>query len=242
MLELERELRFITNVIKLTYEEKEHECEEIIAFFHRLCLMGDIAEDIYITERVQLPYYVCTLTIRNFLELQANLFQGAYQSAGRTLRWLYEANLTGATACINPSLLDGNFKESTSIKLDEFENWLDRYDKQEVRLMRKQIFDSFGLPSDDLNNLYSDLCKYIHVSKVSFDKRLDWPKLQYIQEKFDEVFELMKKTLDLVFWMESRMLLCYDRETSKALKGFLEDSDFLNQYIPLTVSLISSLP
>jgi len=242
MSELERELRFITGVIKLTFAEKTTECQELVAFFYRLCLMGDIAQDIYITEGVGLPYYVCTLTIRNFLELQANLFQGAYHSAGSSLRWLYETNLAGAAACINPSLLDEQYKGSTSMSLSEFENWLDRCDKQEVKLMRRKILDSFGLPSDDLNRLYSDLCKYIHVSKVSFDKRLDWPKLLYIQEKFDEIFGLTKKTLDLVFWTESEMLLCYDGETSKALKGSLKDLAFLNRYVPMTVSLISSLP
>ena len=241
MSELERELRFMTNVVKLTYKEKQNECQAIIDFFHRFCLMSDIAEDIYRVEEVGLPHYVCILTLRIFLELQANLFQGAYHSAGRSLRWLYETNVAGATACINPSLLDERYSNSTSLDLDEFEDWLDRYDKQDVRLKRKQIFVSFGLPADELSKLYSDLCKYVHVSKASFDKGLDWPKLQYISEKFDKIFEFTKKTLDLVLWMESKMLLCYDRGTSKALKGVLEDLAYLNQYVPLTVSLISSL-
>jgi len=61
------------------------------------------------------------------------------------------------------------------------------------------------------------------------------------QKNSDEIFELLKKTLDLVFWMESKMLLYYNVETSKALKWFLKDSGSLNRYVPLIVSLISSL-
>ena len=240
MSELETELKYMINVTGLTFEEKKDACEEIIDFLNRLFVMGDIAQDIYMTEKVGLPYYVCSLTVRSFLELQANLFQGAYHSAGRTLRWLYESNVAGATACISPSLLDERHKESTSMNLKEFENWLDQYDKREQKLKRTKIFNFFGLPSADLSKLYSDLCKYVHVSKVSFDKELDWPKLQYIEGKFDEILNLTKKTLDLVFWMESKMLLHFDGETSKALKHFLEDSESLNEYIPFTISLISS--
>ena len=51
------------------------------------------------------------------------------------------------------------------------ENWLDRYDNQEVQLRRTKILDSLGLPLNDSNELYVDLCKYIHISKFSFDKK-----------------------------------------------------------------------
>ena len=242
MSEHARELSQITGVIKLTFRERHDECQDIINLFWRLCDKGDIAEDIYRAENAGLPYYVCTITIRAFLEMQANIFQGAYHSAGRSLRWLYENNVAGATACVNPSLLDDQYAGSTSLSLDEFETWLDRYDKNDVKLKRRDIFDYFGLPSADLNNLYYDLCKYVYVSRVSFDKEHDWPKLQYVQEKFDETFELLKKTMDLIFCMQSKMLLCYNGSTAGALKHFLNDRDSLNRYIPLTVSLISSLP
>jgi hypothetical protein len=242
MSELEKELEFVTNVIKLTNREKCKERQIMIGFFQRLCTMGDIALDIYQTEGARLPYFVCTLTIRICLELQTNLFQGAYHSAARSLRWLYETNLAGATACIKPSLLDEEFSDSAGLTPERFENWLDRYDnKQDAKLLRKKIFSSFGLPAEELDRLYLDLCKYVHISKASFDKELDWPKLQYIPEKFDQTFELTMKTLDLVLWMQSKMLLCHNSRTKEALKWFLKDKDSLNQHTPLTIGLISSL-
>ena len=203
--------------------------------------MGDIAEDIFRAEQATLPYYVCHLTLRIFLELQASLFQGSYHSAARSLRWLYEANLAGATACINPFLIDERYKGQKELSLEKFEKWLDLYDRQEIRLLRKRILEAFGLPTKDLDDHYSVLCKYMHISKLSFDKKLDFPKLQYIPEEFDKMFELTIKTLDLVLWMQSKMLLCYNDETAGALKGFLKDWESINEYIPLTVSLLSGL-
>lgn len=69
------------------------------------------------------------------------MYGGAYHSAGRSLRWLYEANLAGATACFNPSLLDNQYK-GKKIDLDEFEKWLTLYDKRERMLYRKQISEA----------------------------------------------------------------------------------------------------
>jgi len=204
--------------------------------------MTDIAEHILRAGQANLPYYVCILTLRMFLELQANLLQGAYHSAARSLRWFYEANIAGATACINPYLLNAEYKGKSELSTEEFEEWLDLYDRQEVRLMRKSILEAFRLPTEELDSLYSVLCKYIHVSKLSFDKKLDFPKLQYISEKFDEMFALTMKTMDLVLWMQSSMLLCYKNGTAEALKWFLKDWGSINEYIPMTKSLISNLP
>lgn len=206
--------------------------------------MADIANDIYRAEGVSVPYYVCQLTLRNFLEMQACLLEGAYHSAARSLRWLYEVNVIGATAIIEPSLLDNRYPSKSRLDLAKFEVLLERCDTGEVKIgrgKRKRIFDNFSLPSADLASLYSSLCKYIHLSKLSFDKKLDFPNLQYISEKFDDIFKLIVLTLDLVFWMQSKMCLCFNSGTAKALKYFLKDTDRLNVHIPMTVSLISSL-
>lgn len=239
-----REHRRISGIIRLTYQEKTIECESIFGFFQRFCTLADIAEDILRVEGARIPYYVCHLTLRNYLEMQACLLEGAYHSAARSLRWLFEMNVIGTTACVNPSLLDTQYSSEEPIDLEEFEQLLERCDTEEITIgrgKRKRIFDEFSLPSDDLSLLYSDLCKYVHLSKISFDKALTWPNLQYIPEKFDEVFHFALKTIDLVFWMESKMCLCFDEDTEQALKFFLKDHDGLNQYIPLAVSLISSL-
>ncbi len=206
--------------------------------------MADIAEDIFRVDGAKVPYYVSHLTLRNYLEMQACILEGAYHSVARSLRWLFEINLIGATACIKPILLDHGLSSTKGLILSEFEEFLERIDRDETRFgkgKRKTIFDQFKLPSKELMVLYTDLCKYVHLSKISFDKALTWPNLQFIPEKFDEIFLFVIKTLDLVFWMQSRMCLCFDRETAQALRGFLEDSDQLNEHLPLTVSLISSL-
>jgi len=205
--------------------------------------MTDIAFNIFEVEGARIPYYVCSLTLRNYLEMQACLLEGAYHSAARSLRWLFEINVVGTTACVDASLLDQQYS-SGPIDLEEFERLLAKVDEEKLTIgrgKRKKIFDQFSLPSDDLMLLYSKLCKYVHLSRISFDKTLDWPNLQYIPEKFDEIFQIALKTLDLIFWMESRMLICFDKGTAQALKYFLRDDDGLNQYLPMAVSLISSL-
>ena len=243
MNQFDREYDRIRGIIGLTYEQKRDDCDKIFDFFQRLCTMTDIAFSIFQSEGASIPYYVCSLTLRNYLEIQACLLEGAYPSAARSLRWLFEINVVGTTACVDASLLDTQ-NSSGPFDLEEFERLLEKVDEGKLKITRgkrKEIFDQFSLPSDDLALLYSDLCKYVHLSQVSFDKTFVWPNLQYIPEKFDEIFQITLKTLDLIFWIESRMLLCFDKGTAQALKYFLRHDHGLNQYLPLTVSLISSL-
>ena len=177
--------------------------------------------------------------------MQACILEGAYHSAARSLRWLFEINMIGATAIVKPILLDFHLSATQSLNLSEFENLLEQCDKEEISISkgkRKTIFDQFKLPSKDLMALYSDLCKYVHLSKISFDKTLDFPNLEYVPEKFDEIFPLAMQTIDFVFWMECKMCLCFKGGTAEALKFFLKDDDGLNHYIPLTMELISKLP
>lgn len=243
MTQFGREYDRIRGIIELTYGQKKDECGKIFDFFQRLCTMTDIAFEISQVEGVRVPYYVCALTLRNYFEIQACLLEGAYYSAARSLRWLFEINVVGTTACIDASLLDPQ-QSHGPIDLEEFEKLLEKVDEGKLRITgatHRKIFDQFSLPSDDLALLYSDLCKYVHLSQISFDKALDWPNLQYIPEKFEEIFQITFRTLDLIFWMESRMLTCFDKSTAQALKYFLKDYDGLNQYLPMAVSLISSL-
>jgi hypothetical protein len=237
-----KEVTRVNNIMKLTCEQKTTECEETVDFFYRLCDMCDVAFDIWEVERKDLPYFVCSLSLRNFLESQASLFGGAYNSAGRALRWLYEANLAGAAACIKPSLLDEAYEDSESLTSDEFVNWLDRYDNREVQLSRRNIFDSCSLPTEQLNVLYADLCKYSHISKMSFNREETHPNLHYLPDRFDETFEIMTKTMDFTLLMESKMVLCWNHGTVGALKYMFNTKNPLNRYFPMTTTLINSLP
>lgn len=238
---LRAESKYAGRIMEFTFKEKANECSDILNFFKRLCVMGDIGFDIHRVEGPKLPYYVCQFTLRTYLELQTDLFVGAYHSVGRSLRWLYELNIAGSTAVIFPSLLSNEYEGKDNMGLKEFEDWLENYDNRKGSINRSKIFSHFGLPAKDLQLLYSRLCKYSHVSSLSFDKERDWPKLQFLPKKFDEIFKVTTEVMDLVLWFESKMLLCYNKGTKKALKGFLEDTDDLNKYIPITISLLSSL-
>lgn len=206
--------------------------------------MADLAEDIFRADQAVIPYFISSLTHRHYLEMQACIFEGAYFSAARSLRWLYEINLIGSTACIKPILLDQNLSATTGLTLSEFEDFLEKIDSGEIKFGKgkyKNIFNQYKLPTDELLDLYTNLCKYVHLSKISFDRDYTWPNLQYIPEKFDEIFLLALNTTDFILWMQSKMCLCYNGGTVGNLKNFLKMSDSIQTYIPLTVSLISSL-
>lgn len=242
MSQAAKEVSRVSGIMKFTSEQKTAECEETTDFFYRLGDMCDVAFDIWEVERKDLPYFVCSLSLRNLLESQASLFGGAYNSAGRALRWLYEANLAGAAACFKPSLLDEAFDDSESLTSDEFVNWLDRYDNREVQLSRRNILNFCDAPAGPLNVLYADLCKYSHISKMSFNREETHPNLQYLPDRFDETFGIMAKTIDFTLLMESKMLLCWNHGTVGALKYMFNVKNPLNRYFPMTTNLINSLP
>jgi hypothetical protein len=174
--------------------------------------------------------------------MEACLLEGAYHSAARSLRWMYEMNMIGTAACVNALLLDSSYT-NRMLSLREFENLLERIDNDEIRIgrgKRKTIFDQFGLPSNDMAVLFSDLCKYVHPSSTSFDKTLDWPNIQYISGKFDEIFQIATRTMDLVFWMESKLCLCFNGGTKGAMK-YIFNNYSNSKFLPLTTALISSL-
>jgi len=127
------------------------------------------------------------------------------------------------------------------MKLKEFEEWLTLYDKGEKKLRRKQILEALGLPVEELQKLYSDLCKYVHLSEVSFDHEMTWPNIQYLPEKFDKVFVQLMKTIDLIFWLECKMLLQFNGKTKQALRNFRKNLNSLITSIPMTKDLLSSL-
>jgi len=92
-------------------KRKKDKCNILLRFLLHLCVIADIGEDIFSAGQAEIPYFVCSLTLRAYLEILINLFQGAYHSVARALRWLYETNLAGAVACIDPSLLDKEYYE-----------------------------------------------------------------------------------------------------------------------------------
>ena len=233
----------ISNIMKLTYEEKRNECDRVLSFLLPLFIVTDISQDIFLTKQADIPFYISSLTLRAYLEFLINLLQGAYHSAARSLRWLYEINLAGTAACVDPSLLDPRFS-GEKMNLDEFKEWLRQYDNRVKTLNRQRIFEAFKVSEEkrqELDGLYRDLCKYVHISERSFDKKMTWPNPQYLPEKFDEVFAISMKTIDLIFWLECKMLLQFNEGTKEALRKLCKDLSTLTSSIPMTMDLLSSL-
>jgi len=135
----ENEIKQINNIMNYTYKFRKDKIDIIFDIFNRLCLLGDISEDIYRVDAIDLPFFITQLTVRTFLEFQACIFEGAYYSAGRTLRWLYETNLTGATARIHPILLDKSYSAISTLDLEQFEKYLEKYDEGVVKFNHNSI-------------------------------------------------------------------------------------------------------
>jgi len=70
---------------------------------------------------------------------------------------------------------------------------------------------------------------------------MTWPNPQYLPEKFDEVFAISMKTIDLIFWLECKMLLQFNEGTKEALRKLCKDLSTLTSSIPMTMDLLSSL-
>ncbi len=135
MNQFDREYDRIRGIIGLTYKQKRDECDKIFAFFQRLCTMADVAFGILNYEGASIPYLVCSLTLRNYLEIQACLLEGAYPSAARSLQWLFEINGVGTAACVDASLLDPQYS-SGPIDLEEFKRILGKVDEGKLRITR----------------------------------------------------------------------------------------------------------
>jgi len=204
-----------------TLEAREEKFRDIYAVVVHLFLLSDIGEDIARAEGSKIPYFTAAISARSYLGFMYNLLFGDYHSAARSLRWLYETNLAAAAALISPELLHKEFSGKSSIDISQFDNWLDLYDKREVKFRRKCVLKGLGLPVKDLNDLYSHLCKHTHISKVSYDGKT-WPKLYFDEEKFDEIYFLTMRTLDLILLLLCHMLLLFNGETKTALKKYLK--------------------
>jgi hypothetical protein len=70
---------------------------------------------------------------------------------------------------------------------------------------------------------------------------MNFPKLQYFSDKFDDIFNKMIITIDLILFLQSKVVLNFNHGTKKVLMGFLANKDKLNEIYPLFTSLISNL-
>ena len=134
------DIKRIGNLMNLTFGEKQENCVEIEVFFNRFCEMHDISFDIWENEGDDLPYFMCSLSVKNFLEVQSSILSTAYNSVGQMLRWLYEANLAGAAGCINPSLLDTAYSCSQKLTGQQFSDWLSNYDDGKSKFREKKFW------------------------------------------------------------------------------------------------------
>ncbi|MDR0372145.1 MAG: hypothetical protein LBI79_01060 [Nitrososphaerota archaeon] len=249
--------------MELSKQEKRHECEVLHDFFVNQL---EIAEQTYDIQSkavgvtgAEIPCHVVPLITRAYLEMEACLLEGAYHSAKRTLRWMHETSMIGTVACVNAKLLGVDSKwlsekakwlndpYDKTLSIQQFEEMLQAYDEHKLKFDSNVLYKQIGLSNHDrkkLYKLYSDLCKYVHLSRESFDLECRWSNLQFMPEQFDVTYDLVLRTMDFVFYMESYLCAFFNAEnikTKDALKAIFDINCYPNvQVLYLTNKLMQT--
>lgn len=203
--DIRREWRYLTRLANQTLKEKWKECCTINKILHHLFLLGDLGEDILRSKgRGKVPYYANMLCIRSYLGFTYSLLFGDYASSARVLRWIYEACLSASAACINGQILTGDARDSGYLSFVKFNNWLRDLDQRKVKFVRshrRNTLRLLGLSSteiDDAEKLFGNLCKHVHISSISFNRRyVGIPDLTLDFRDFSRIHCLNTKTIDL---------------------------------------------
>ncbi len=159
-------------------------------------------------KHVAILYCDIDLLYHEWSAIMLNLLSGAHSAAARTLRWILETTLGATVAVVDGSILD-NSKPHAPLSVAGFQNWLRKYDSnnRQFRLHRDKILLTLGASQAELSDeqrLYSDLCKYSHLSETSFIKRVKsgWfdVGLNTNYPLFDRVYVLALRTADYILF------------------------------------------
>lgn len=223
--DIRHEWRYLTGLTNQTLKEKWNECCTTNKILHHLFLLGDLGEDILGSKkRGKVVYYINMMCIRSYLGFTYSLLFGDYASSARVLRWIYEACLSASAACINGKILTGSARDSGYLGFTKFSNWLRDLDQRKVKFVRshrKNILKLLGLSSTeigDADDLYKNLCKHVHISSISFNRRyVGIPDLTLDFREFSKIHRLNTKTMDLSMFAILKSYASIDD-----IKGFLK--------------------
>jgi hypothetical protein len=237
----------INGIFGLTIAQKCQECITLVEFFNIRMVLNDLSKDweggIIATSAkgAEIPAHIIPLISRAYLEMKACLLGGAYQSVARTLRWMFEASMVGAVSCVSANLLKKCYENTLSF--EQFTDLIHELDNRKLHLRRKEIYEKLGLLTTDMTKLYADLCKYSHVSRESVDLAYHWPNLQFLSDQFDKLYNLVLRTMDFVFYMESKLCVHFDGENMNiklALKKLFDPNYYPTlSMLPLTSKLVN---
>jgi hypothetical protein len=218
---------------------------------HHILLLGDLFEPPANPPRIlSITSLELSFLVQEWLSFMLCNYVGAYSSASRTLRWIYESTLAATMALTNPSLLLCK-PTSHPLTYEAFRSWLWKYDNRAVHFPRKESLKAIGLNLKEqlrYNGLYSMLCKYSHISAKHFSIPEPIPDLVFNLEDFDVVSRYAYRTMDLAFFCIVKSIISQWR--SQDVRGFFEGYfdwfDALHAFavrrdrFPLTIKLLST--
>lgn len=221
---------------------------------HQVLLLSDLFEPEYHPPKtLTITSLEISFLIPEWLSFMLCDYLGAYSSAARTLRWIYESALASAVATLDGSLLLGGTPKS--LTKSQFRKWLWKYDHQKmtnVSFPRKNALRVIGLPSMDQTRyieLYSTLCKFSHVSEKHFVHPEPIPDLVFNLKQFDAVSRYAYKTMDLAFFCVIKAILSqwHSDDVNNFFHGYLGSYSARQIYsvrrdrFPLTIGLLKGI-
>lgn len=250
-------------------QQKETQLAKLCNFQWDYLLLSDL-----ITEYLQedgkkfLPLvllrYVAQLLIHEWNGVMMDFMYGNYSAAARTVRWALETGLGASIAILDGAILDSSLKSNQPMSFNDFKKWIERYDRNEVKLPRSKILKKLNI-SDlrivGIEKTYKDLCKYVHLSNTFF-RPIEDPafhtRFSVNPILFDKIFKLTLATMDITMYSWFFALTQYagvDDPLKKFMRGFRRDymgfslslsnqrdSGFLlTKDMPITYRLISRL-
>jgi hypothetical protein len=131
-----------------------------------------------------------------------------YSSSARTLRWILESGLSTYAACKNGYLLTNNQSDrDRRLSYTKYIRWLKKIDNRQLKFTgpnRINILRSLGFNPNEVKEaekLYSNLCKHIHLSQISFNMDyVEIPDLTVVLEEFSTIYRLNCKSMDIVMF------------------------------------------
>ncbi len=188
------------------YAYRPRDVTEQHALLGHLFLFGDLLEESRGVPKVlETTANEISLLIPEWLAFMLCNFTGAYPTAARTLRWIFESGIASTAAVLDRSLLIENSHSKKPLSSHQFREWLRDYDNQRVslgRTKRDRILERIGLTATEratARETFETLCKFVHISSRHFSY-IRVPDITMNLPNFNRISKLAYRTMDLVLY------------------------------------------
>jgi len=204
--EIRNSLRRLEGLTSQTLQQKWDEYCTMNCVFQHLCLLEDLGLDILRDRsRGKVVVHINRLVELTYLGFMYSMLFGDYFSSARSLRWIYEGGLAAFGASRDGEVLTGDHNDSGYLSIAKFERWMRDLDLRKPRAKfgptnRERILMLLGLSQEERDRykgLYSDLCRYSHLSKISLRRDTLVPNLTIDLREFSRVYRMNVRTMDL---------------------------------------------